>query len=101
MKLSLIILTVTLLFPPDPLAVKVVGTVTDSDYNYTTILVEQVVEYGRGIKATPEEGKSITVRLPAREKPAMHTRIEASLQESISVGSSNSAYIMVEFETVE
>jgi hypothetical protein len=82
-------------------SVRAIATVKSADYDYMVIVIEHVVSYSRGVTITPNQGDEITVRLPGRNKPQNNSRIEVDLKESIEVGALPSAYIMLDFRTID
>jgi hypothetical protein len=82
-------------------SIRIIAKVKSADYDYMTLVVENVVEYSRGAGNTPQQGDEITVRLPGRSKPQNDTRIEADLKESIELGAVPSSYIALDFRTIE
>jgi hypothetical protein len=84
-----------------PHSLTAIATVKNAEYDYMVIVIENVVAYSRGITATPMPGDELTVRLPGRNKPQHESRIEVDLKESIDVGAMPSAYIMLDYRTIE
>ncbi len=81
--------------------VRLIANVRDSDHEYMTIVVEEVVSYSSSVHTTPAEGDEIYVRLTGGERPDMESRIAADLQEKIEVGEMQCAYILIDYRTLE
>lgn len=116
MKIALLILMIITISPPvnsrqsdqiinhselSPYSLRVIASVTEGNFDQVILLVEEVIDYGSGIKTTPVGGESITVRLPGRDKPGTNSRIEVELLEKVEVGATPSSYIMTGFKTIE
>ena len=82
-------------------SLRAIATVKDADYDFMTIVVENVVAYSRGVTSTPTAGDELIVRLPGRNKPKTDSRIEVDLQESIDLGAAPSSYLALGFRTIE
>jgi len=81
-------------------SIRAIATVVSAEQNMMTIKIEEVTAYSRGASITPMQGDEITVRLPGRNGPEVDNRIEVDLKEKIDVGALPSAYIMLDYETL-
>ena len=82
-------------------SIRAIAKVRSAEYDYMVIVIENVVSYSRGVTSTPVEGDELTVRLPGRNKPAIDSRIEVDLKESIDVGAMPSSYIALDFRSID
>jgi hypothetical protein len=84
--------------PTEPDALKVVVNVKVVTDDYAVLVVEEVLDFGRHVRASVQTGDELTVINPGRYSPRERSRIVVTLREKLTLGAVNSTFIILAFQ---
>lgn len=79
----------------------VTGKVIHADYSALVLSVDGVVAHSRTVTHLPQPGDEITIRIADHNKPTENQRIEMRVLEKVKTGAIPSAYMMLNFRTLQ